>query len=148
MTHHNSLDFDRRDVLAAAAQRILNPVHISQVLVAVQHAEVSGAKPRRVPVDTTAGVHIALAHDVRVAGPASDLPHRSVRERLAVRVDDPHVETGIRLARCSGHAFVGNVFDRDRKGLGHAVHGDDSAPVTRFDVAIHRSLDRRRGDEP
>src|ERR1700722_15347889 len=88
MTQHNSLDFDRRNVLAAAAQRILHPVYISQVLVAVQHTEVTGPKPLRRRGDATFTVHIALAHDVRVAGPASDLPYRSVRETLAIRVDD------------------------------------------------------------
>src|SRR6478672_189889 len=45
MTQHHSLDFDGRDVLAATSQRILHPVHVSQVLVAVQHTEVSGAEP-------------------------------------------------------------------------------------------------------
>src|ERR1700735_2142663 len=32
MVRHNCLDFDGRDVLAAAAQRIFHPVHVGQVL--------------------------------------------------------------------------------------------------------------------
>ena len=149
MPHHHRLDFDRRNVLPAAAQRIFHPVHVSQILVAVQHTEVPGAKPLRVRVDRHArGIHVALAHHVWVARPARDLAHRPVRKRLAVRVDDSHLETGVRPTRRSGHPVVGHAFDRDREGLGQPVHGDDPAAVTLFDVAVHRRVDRRRGDEP
>src|ERR1700727_2390340 len=74
MPPHHGLDFDRRNVLPAAAQRILHPVQVREILVAVQHTESPGTKPLWVRVDSqTRGVHVTLAHDVRVAGPTRDL---------------------------------------------------------------------------
>src|ERR1700733_3257669 len=80
MPPHHGLDFDRRDVLPAAAQRILHPVQVREILVAVQHTEIPGTKPLWVRVDSqTRGIHVTLAHDVWVARPTRDLAHRPMR---------------------------------------------------------------------
>src|SRR5579875_241038 len=54
VAHDDALHFDRGDILAPPAQRIFDPVKISQIAVAVEHSKVPGSEPPRVPLDSQA----------------------------------------------------------------------------------------------
>ena len=155
---HHPFDLDRRDVLAAALDDVLDPVADLDVAVRVNDGRVAGMKPaaanglgRRLGV-----VEIALHHDVAAR---DDLADRLAvgRNLAAVVADHAHFARGDELDALSSldrRPLVGRqrgvcrqrLTDRDQGGrLGQPVDVGDGPAEFAFDPADGRRRGRCAG---
>src|SRR5215203_1092705 len=123
------LDLVARNVLATAADRVLDPVHVGKVTVLAANDAVPRVKPEVAPrLNGSFGVApIARRDAVWFAVAHYQLPRFSIRHLLVVFVNDPHLETFDLAPHAAGSLFGGrrpyHVVE-----LGHPKGVDEENP--------------------
>ena len=148
MFGHQRLDLERRDVLAAAADRVAHPVDEVVPAVAVDPERVAGVEPAVAPRLGRLLRHLVVARveRPRLGGAHDHLPDLAGVDRLVVLVDDAHL--GPRVVE----AFPSAVRPRavlPARGHGHADLGlpvaggdpDAEATLEAGDLGDHRAED-------
>ena len=149
MIHQHLVDLERRDLLAAAIDDLLQPAGDAQIAVLVEHALVAGVEPA-MGEGRGVGVGVVLVARRHVRSANDDLAGLARFQQLPVRRHDRDLRSG-RSADAAGLAQAGRQAVRRHlvRGFRHAVGFDDRAAESRFELGHHlwRQRCRRRADE-
>ena len=141
------LDLERRDVLAPAADAILDPIDEVEPAAGIESACIAGVKPQVLPgFDALLRHPLITGHEApRQLGTNDDLADLLRRKGPVVGIEDPHLEElfedgarAARLERVAGNA-VGDDVD-----LGHAVALDQRHTEALFERGPPLRRDRHR----
>ena len=129
MRAHLDLDLERRDVLAAAANRVLHAVDEIEIAVLVAAEGVAGVEPAIRP-GLGGGLRVAVVaavHRPGAIGADQHLADRADRHLAIVAIDQPHLDMRPHLSTGAALDRIGLRHDR-RGNLGHVEDRVDVDP--------------------
>ena len=137
------LHLERRDVLAAPADRVLEPVLEDEVALLVEQARIAGVEPE-VPRDVErrlCQVPVALEDRKRLPRPPHGLADLARRQWVVVLVDDRHLDLAAREAHRAELAREAGPEPGAEPDLGRAVY----LPQRHPEPLLPRGHELRRG---